>query len=191
MMSASRRGGAAPSPSSFRTISLALSHLRPQVRLTAYGRGSTLKRKKDTHYHREDHNMLRYASTMVAAVTLGMVTVFAAPVHAQTTEKPLVLKGQSTHPASSNFHLRVQAVGGDRGEDVRRPREDRDAAGRARSCRRSRCSTPPRKDVLDVGMAPFGYILGRKSRRRFRCRTARCSAWTASTTTAGTTTAAA
>ena len=49
--------------------------------------------------------MLKYASTMVAAVTLGMVTAFAQPVNAQTTEKPLVLKGQSTHPASSNFHL--------------------------------------------------------------------------------------
>ena len=49
--------------------------------------------------------MLKYASTMVAAVTLGMVTVFAQPAYAQTTEKPLVLKGQSTHPASSNFHL--------------------------------------------------------------------------------------
>jgi TRAP-type mannitol/chloroaromatic compound transport system substrate-binding protein len=49
--------------------------------------------------------MLRRASTMIAAVTLGLVTAFVAPVHAQTTEKPLVLKGQSTHPASSNFHL--------------------------------------------------------------------------------------
>ena len=49
--------------------------------------------------------MLRYASTMIAAVTLGLVTVVAQPANAQTTEKPLVLKGQSTHPASSNFHL--------------------------------------------------------------------------------------
>ena len=49
--------------------------------------------------------MLRYTSIVVAAA-LGLAATFTEPAQAQTpAPKPLVLKGQSTHPASANFHL--------------------------------------------------------------------------------------
>ena len=49
--------------------------------------------------------MLRYTSIVVAAA-LGLAATFTDPAQAQTpAPKPLVLKGQSTHPASANFHL--------------------------------------------------------------------------------------
>ena len=106
--------------------------------------------------------MLKYASTMVAAVTLGMVTAFAQPVNAQTTEKPLVLEGQSTHPASSNFHLIFKLWA----ETV-----EKMTAGRLKiETLPAGAIVPPfevfdatSKNVLDVGMGPFGYILGRNT----------------------------
>ena len=48
--------------------------------------------------------MLRSTSKLVVAAAFGLVAAITQPVQAQAP-KPLVLKGQSTHPASSNFHL--------------------------------------------------------------------------------------
>ena len=106
--------------------------------------------------------MLRYTSVFVAAA-FGLVATFAEPAKAQApAPKPLVLKGQSTHPASANFHLifklwaeTVEKMSGGRLKIETLP------AG---------AIVPPfevfdatSKNVLDVGMAPFGYILGRNT----------------------------
>ena len=76
--------------------------------------------------------------------------------------KPLVLKGQSTHPASSNFHLIFKLWA----ETV-----EKMTAGRLKiETLPAGAIVPPfevfdatSKNVLDVGMAPFGYILGRNA----------------------------
>jgi len=106
--------------------------------------------------------MLRYVSVVVAAA-FGFVATFMEPAKAQAPAvKPLVLKGQSTHPASANFHLifklwaeTVEKMSGGRLKIETLP------AG---------AIVPPfevfdatSKNVLDVGMAPFGYILGRNT----------------------------
>ena len=106
--------------------------------------------------------MLRYASTMVAAVTLGMVTIFAAPVHAQTTEKPLVLKGQSTHPASSNFHL-IFKLWAETVEKMTAGRLKIETLPAGAIVPAFEVFDATSKNVLDVGMGPFGYILGRNT----------------------------
>ena len=106
--------------------------------------------------------MLRRASTMLAAVTLGIVTAFAAPGSRSDRGKALFLKGQSTHPASSNFHLIFKLWA----ETV-----EKMSAGRLKiETLPGGAIVPPfevfdatSKGVLDVGMAPFGYILGRNT----------------------------
>jgi TRAP-type mannitol/chloroaromatic compound transport system substrate-binding protein len=72
----------------------------------------------------------------------------------------MVLKGQSTHPASANLHLIFKLWG----ETV-----EKMSAGRVKiETQPGGAIVPPfevfdaaSKGVLDVGMAPFGYILGR------------------------------
>ena len=105
--------------------------------------------------------MLRYTSTIVVAAAFGLVAAFTQPVQAQAP-KPLVLKGQSTHPASSNFHLIFKLWA----ETV-----EKMTAGRLKiETLPAGAIVPPfevfdatSKNVLDVGMAPFGYILGRNT----------------------------
>ncbi|WP_176721858.1 hypothetical protein [Bradyrhizobium sp. LMTR 3] len=171
-------------------MNLAVSQPVARDCLTACRRGSNLKRKKkNKRHHREDHDMLRRASTMLAAVTLGFVTALTGPVQAQTTEKPLVLKGQSTHPASSNFHLIFKLWA----ETV-----EKMTAGRLKiETLPAGAIVPPfevfdatSKNVLDVGMGRSATSSA-ATPRRFRCRMVRCTAWTARTTGPGTMTAAA
>jgi TRAP-type mannitol/chloroaromatic compound transport system substrate-binding protein len=106
--------------------------------------------------------MLRYASTMIAAVTLGLVTVFAQPANAQTTEKPLVLKGQSTHPASSNFHL-IFKLWAETVEKMTAGRLKIETLPAGAIVPAFEVFDATSKNVLDVGMGPFGYILGRNT----------------------------
>ena len=105
--------------------------------------------------------MLRYTSSIVVAAAFGLVAAFTEPTQAQTpaAPKPILLKGQSTHPASANFHLifklwaeTVEKMSGGRLKIETLP------AG---------AIVPPfevfdatSKNVLDVGMAPFGSLLG-------------------------------
>jgi TRAP-type mannitol/chloroaromatic compound transport system substrate-binding protein len=107
--------------------------------------------------------MLRRASAafvfVLALVAAAVLLVPREPAVSQTTTK-LVLKGQSSHPASANLHLifkvwaeTVEKMSGGRlkidtlpGGAIVPPFEVFDATS---------------KGVLDVGMAPFGYIQGR------------------------------
>jgi TRAP-type mannitol/chloroaromatic compound transport system substrate-binding protein len=107
--------------------------------------------------------MLKRASAafvfVLALVAAAVLLVPREPAVSQTTTK-LVLKGQSSHPASANLHLifkvwaeTVERMSGGRlkidtlpGGAIVPPFEVFDATS---------------KGVLDVGMAPFGYIQGR------------------------------
>jgi TRAP-type mannitol/chloroaromatic compound transport system substrate-binding protein len=107
-------------------------------------------------------NMLRYTSAIVVAAALGLAAAFTEPAQAQAPPKPILLKGQSTHPASSNFHLifklwaeTVEKMSGGRLKIETLP------AGAIVPAFEVFDATS--KNVLDVGMAPFGYILGRNT----------------------------
>jgi TRAP-type mannitol/chloroaromatic compound transport system substrate-binding protein len=105
--------------------------------------------------------MRKRVAVLCVLAAAGLMT--ASPAPGQTPAvKPIVLKGQSSHPAASNFHLifklwaeQVEKMSGGRlkietlpGGAIVPPFEVFDATSKA---------------VLDVGMAPFGYIQGRNT----------------------------
>jgi TRAP-type mannitol/chloroaromatic compound transport system substrate-binding protein len=105
--------------------------------------------------------MRRRVAVLCALVAAGLL--MASPGLGQTPAvKPIVLKGQSSHPAASNFHLifklwaeTAEKMSGGRlkietlpGGAIVPPFEVFDATS---------------KGVLDVGMAPFGYRQGRNT----------------------------
>jgi TRAP-type mannitol/chloroaromatic compound transport system substrate-binding protein len=103
--------------------------------------------------------MIKGLPKLAALAVAGLLAV-ATPALPQTVEQPLKLKGQSSHPASSNFHLlfatwaeNVQKMTGGRVQiealpagAIVPPFEVFDATSRG---------------VLEVGASPFGYILGK------------------------------
>jgi TRAP-type mannitol/chloroaromatic compound transport system substrate-binding protein len=105
--------------------------------------------------------MRKCLSALSALVAASLMMTSAEPALSQDV-KPLVLKGQSSHPASANLHLvfklwaeTVEKMSGGRlkietapGGAIVPPFEVFDATSRG---------------VLDVGMAPFGYILGKST----------------------------
>jgi TRAP-type mannitol/chloroaromatic compound transport system substrate-binding protein len=105
--------------------------------------------------------MSKRASVFFAAALAVTSLTMASPEPAWSqAPKPIVLKGQSSHPATANFHLifklwaeTTEKMSGGRlkievlpGGAIVPPFEVFDATSRG---------------VLDVGMAPFGYILGK------------------------------
>jgi TRAP-type mannitol/chloroaromatic compound transport system substrate-binding protein len=98
-------------------------------------------------------------SRLLAVVAAGAFVMLApqAPASAQTK---MVLKGQSSHPASSNFHLVFKQWG----EAV-----ERMSGGRLKVEALPAGAIVPAfevfdgvsRGVLDVGASPFGYILGK------------------------------
>ena len=108
--------------------------------------------------------MFKRASAVVAfllaLVVAGVLLAPQQPAVSQTTK--FVLKGQSTHPASANLHLLFKLWA----ETV-----EKMSAGRLKiETLPGGAIVPPfevfdatSKGVLDVGMAPFGYIQGRNT----------------------------
>jgi TRAP-type mannitol/chloroaromatic compound transport system substrate-binding protein len=105
--------------------------------------------------------MRKRVSILVALAAASLILASSGPALSQAP-RPIVLKGQSSHPAASNFHLifklwaeTVEKMAGGRlkvdvlpGGAIVPPFEVFDATSRG---------------VLDVGMAPFGYILGKST----------------------------
>ncbi|MBI5260742.1 MAG: TRAP transporter substrate-binding protein [Bradyrhizobium sp.] len=106
--------------------------------------------------------MRRRITILLALAVAGLFLASPAPVLSQAAPTPLLLKGQSSHPAAANFHQifklwaeEVEKMSGGRlkievlpGGAIVPPFEVFDATS---------------KGVLDVGMAPFGYIQGRNT----------------------------
>src|SRR5687768_11775785 len=104
--------------------------------------------------------MKKGLSLGLALAAASLLVASPGPAAAQTAEQPLALKGQSSHPAAANFHLlfvqwaeSVEKMSGGRVKietlpagAVVPPFEVFDAVSRG---------------VLDVGISPFGYILGK------------------------------
>lgn len=101
--------------------------------------------------------MRKFARAMIATAAASLVAVAAGPAWSQ---KPIVLKGQSSHPASSNFHLVFKAWG----ETV-----EKMSGGRVKIEALPAGAVVPAFEVFDatsrgvlhVGASPFGYILGK------------------------------
>ena len=103
--------------------------------------------------------MRKCVPVLLALVAAGFIATSSGPALPQA-QRPIVLKGQSSHPATANFHLifklwaeTVEKMSAGRlkietlpGGAIVPPFEVFDATSRG---------------VLDVGMAPFGYILGK------------------------------
>jgi TRAP-type mannitol/chloroaromatic compound transport system substrate-binding protein len=104
--------------------------------------------------------MRKLTPVIVAILAVAVVAaVWQWPVAAQAP-RTIMLKGQSSHPASANFHLIFKLWG----ETV-----EKMAGGRVKlDLYPAGAIVPPfevfdatSRGVLDVGMAPFGYILGK------------------------------
>jgi TRAP-type mannitol/chloroaromatic compound transport system substrate-binding protein len=103
---------------------------------------------------------MRMRVSFLAAFAAASLTMAAPDPALSQAAKPMVLKGQSSHPATANLHLifklwaeKVEKMSAGRlkievlpGGAIVPPFEVFDATSRG---------------VLDVGMAPFGYILGK------------------------------
>ncbi|RPI41642.1 MAG: hypothetical protein EHM67_07950, partial [Hyphomicrobiaceae bacterium] len=98
---------------------------------------------------------------LLAVLAADIMLSRHGPAQSQTTT-PIVLKGQSSHPAASNFHLIFKLWA----ETV-----EKMSAGRLKvETLPGGAIVPPfevfdatSKGVLDVGMTPFGYIQGRNT----------------------------
>jgi len=101
--------------------------------------------------------MRKLARVLLATAAAGLVAGVPGPAWSQ---KPIVLKGQSSHPASSNFHLVFKSWG----ETV-----EKMSGGRVKMETLPAGAVVPAfevfdatsRGVLDVGASPFGYILGK------------------------------
>jgi TRAP-type mannitol/chloroaromatic compound transport system substrate-binding protein len=104
--------------------------------------------------------MLR-RTLVAAALAVALVIAFAGLIQAQA-QRPILLKGQSSHPATANLHL-VFKLWGETVEKMSGGRIKVDVLPGGAIVPPFEVFDATSKNVLDVGMAPFGYILGRNT----------------------------
>ncbi|MGQ0676449.1 MAG: TRAP transporter substrate-binding protein [Rhodospirillales bacterium] len=104
--------------------------------------------------------MLR-RSLILSAVAAGSLLLAApTPALSQAAPKPVVLKGQSSHPAASNFHL-IFKLWAETAEKMSGGRLKIETLPAGAIVPAFEVFDATSRGVLDVGMAPFGYILGK------------------------------
>jgi len=103
--------------------------------------------------------MLRRASA-VCAFLLALVAAGVALQQPATAQTKFVLKGQSSHPASANLHL-IFKLWADTVEKMSAGRLKVETLPAGAIVPAFEVFDATSKGVLDVGMAPFGYIQGR------------------------------
>jgi TRAP-type mannitol/chloroaromatic compound transport system substrate-binding protein len=96
---------------------------------------------------------------LFALVAAGLIMASPAPAQTQAP-KPIVLKGQSSHPASANLHL-IFKLWGETVEKMSGGRIKVEALPAGAIVPAFEVFDATSRGVLDVGMAPFGYILGK------------------------------
>ena len=103
--------------------------------------------------------MRKCVSSLLALAAAGLM--FAAPTPALSqAPKAMVLKGQSSHPAASNFHL-IFKLWAETTEKMSGGRLKIEALPAGAIVPPFEVFDATSRGVLDVGMAPFGYILGK------------------------------
>ncbi|MBX9591872.1 MAG: TRAP transporter substrate-binding protein [Hyphomonadaceae bacterium] len=101
---------------------------------------------------------LAVSAFLLALAAAGVVLAPQGPAVSQTTK--LVLKGQSSHPASANLHL-IFKVWAETVEKMSGGRLKVETLPAGAIVPAFEVFDATSKGVLDVGMAPFGYIQGR------------------------------
>jgi len=99
--------------------------------------------------------MQKLARAAIAAAALGLAA--SGPAWSQ---KPIVLKGQSSHPASSNFHL-VFKTWGETVEKMSGGKVKMETLPAGAVVPAFEVFDATSRGVLEVGASPFGYILGK------------------------------
>jgi TRAP-type mannitol/chloroaromatic compound transport system substrate-binding protein len=104
---------------------------------------------------------MRSRSVILSALAAASL-LWAAPqaAEAQTAPKPIALKGQSSHPASANLHL-IFKMWAETTERMSGGRLKIETLPAGTIVPAFEVFDAAHKGVLDVGMAPFGYILGK------------------------------
>lgn len=100
------------------------------------------------------------AIVKLAALALGAFVAWGTTVDAQTADRPLRLKGQSSHPASANFHL-IFKLWAENVEKMTGGRVKIEALPAGAIVPAFEVFDATSRGVLDVGASPFGYILGK------------------------------
>jgi TRAP-type mannitol/chloroaromatic compound transport system substrate-binding protein len=101
--------------------------------------------------------MRKLARVLLATAAVSLVAAVPGPAWSQ---KPIVLKGQSSHPASSNFHL-VFKQWGETVEKMSGGRVKMETLPAGAVVPAFEVFDATSRGVLDVGASPFGYILGK------------------------------
>jgi TRAP-type mannitol/chloroaromatic compound transport system substrate-binding protein len=97
---------------------------------------------------------------LLAGAALGALVAWSPAADAQTADRPLRLKGQSSHPASANLHLLFK-LWAENVEKMTGGRVKIEALPAGAIVPAFEVFDAVSRQVLDVGMAPFGYILGK------------------------------
>ena len=103
--------------------------------------------------------MFKRGLSLLAVMAAGVLLILQGPAAAQ---EKFVLKGQSTHPATANFHL-IFKLWAETVEKLSNGRLKVDPLPGGAIVPPFEVFDATSKGVLDVGMAPFGYIQGRNT----------------------------
>jgi TRAP-type mannitol/chloroaromatic compound transport system substrate-binding protein len=102
--------------------------------------------------------MRRLMQVLVGLVAASVM--FAVPDPAQAQAKKMVLKGQSSHPASANLHL-IFKLWAEKVEKMSGGRVKIETLPAGAIVPAFEVFDATHRGVLDVGASPFGYILGK------------------------------
>jgi len=105
---------------------------------------------------------MRTRVALVAALFAAAITVALPTGTEAQTPRPIVLKGQSSHPASANFHL-IFKLWAESVEKMSNGRLKVETLPAGAIVPAFEVFDATSKGVLDVGMSPFGYIQGRNT----------------------------
>jgi TRAP-type mannitol/chloroaromatic compound transport system substrate-binding protein len=106
---------------------------------------------------------MRTRVAFVAALTAASLFVASPhPASAQQAPRPMVLKGQSSHPAAANLHL-IFKQWAETTEKMSGGRLKIEALPAGAIVPAFEVFDATSRGVLDVGMAPFGYIQGKNT----------------------------
>ena len=101
--------------------------------------------------------MHKLARAAAAVAAIGLATAVSGPAWSQ---KAVVLKGQSSHPASSNFH-QVFKTWGETVEKMSGGKVKMETLPAGAVVPAFEVFDATSRGVLEVGASPFGYILGK------------------------------
>jgi TRAP-type mannitol/chloroaromatic compound transport system substrate-binding protein len=102
--------------------------------------------------------MHKFVRTLAAVAVTGVLAAVSGQALSQA--KPIVLKGQSTHPASSNFHL-VFKLWGESVEKMTAGRVKMETLPAGAVVPAFETFDAASRGLLDVGAGTLGYILGK------------------------------